>query len=69
MTKQALSQAQERNLNRLFLCGDFGEHRWPSIRSLADMGYIELGRKISLTEKGRAYCIALNERTFISCAE
>ena len=55
--KRNLSEPQERNLMRFYLCGEFGEHRWPSIESLANEGMIKIGEKhFSMTDKGRLYC-------------
>lgn len=64
MTEQTtiLTGPQERNLMRFYLCGEFGEHRWSSIRVLGEEGFIDLsGKAVTLTEKGRNYCQRLAE--------
>ena len=52
-----LPPAQETVLLRKHLTGDFGKHRFSTVRALLDAGMLrERNHELALTDKGRAYC-------------
>jgi hypothetical protein len=55
--ERTLTEPQERALINKHLRGDFGEHRWSTIKALLDSGMIEDdGKYLCVSRLGVEYC-------------